>query len=255
MINIISRIINKLMLNYAFIPFYRDERNLLKAIAVSKTHDKTFSEFKNKFAGKDITIVATGPSLNKYKPIENTLTIGVNKSFLKEGLNLDFIFMQDYQVKDYIEKLAEEKYNNITKFIGCAPESYFDCTFKNLSNAIIPESIINKLNARKYFQYCTYNINNVHFSPDIDCNYLECAKSVVFSAMQFALYGNPRRIYIVGCDCSSGHFDGKKEESLKHLIKAWHKLKKFRDIYYPETEIISVNPVGLKGLFTDLYQE
>lgn len=29
----------------------------------------------------------------------------------------------------------------------------------------------------------------------------------------------------------------------------------FAKQYYPNTEIISVNPVGLKGIFTDLYTE
>ena len=51
MSGLISRIINKLMLNYSFIPYHRDARNLLKAMTVAKIHGKTFSEFKNKFAG------------------------------------------------------------------------------------------------------------------------------------------------------------------------------------------------------------
>ncbi len=32
-------------------------------------------------------------------------------------------------------------------------------------------------------------------------------------------------------------------------------MKGFAKTYYPETEIISVNPVGLKGLFHDVYTE
>ena len=30
-------------------------------------------------------------------------------------------------------------------------------------------------------------------------------------------------------------------------------MKEFISQNYPETEIVSVNPVGLKGLFTDIY--
>ena len=75
--------------------------------------------------------------------------------------------------------------------------------------------------------------------------------------MQFALFTNPKRIYIVGCDCSSGYFNEETKEIKpnKMLVKSWKELKKFVEIYYPETEIISVNPVGLKGLFKDLYQD
>ena len=38
------------------------------------------------------------------------------------------------------------------------------------------------------------------------------------------------------------------------LIGKWKKLKEFADEKYPNTEIISVNPVGLKGLFKDEYE-
>ena len=31
------------------------------------------------------------------------------------------------------------------------------------------------------------------------------------------------------------------------------KLKQIRDTYYPEVEIVSINPVGLKGMFHDVY--
>lgn len=79
---------------------------------------------------------------------------------------------------------------------------------------------------------------------------------MAFPAIQFALWTNPKTIYLVGCDCSSGHYDGSGSESnLEYLIEPWKKLKKFRDIWYPLTKIVSVNPVGLKGIFEDLYQE
>jgi len=32
-------------------------------------------------------------------------------------------------------------------------------------------------------------------------------------------------------------------------------VKKFAALHYPDTEIISVNPVGLKGMFHDMYTE
>ena len=41
----------------------------------------------------------------------------------------------------------------------------------------------------------------------------------------------------------------------KSGIKNWKKLNFFANRYYPDTEIISINPVGLKGIFKDIYQE
>lgn len=233
-----------------------DERNILKALTVAKIHNKTFSEYKNKYCGKEIAIIATGPSLVKYIPIKNVINIGLNKSFLCDKIDLDFLFMQDWGVKSYINELENPKFDKITKFFGCAPEEYFDLKSKKIVQAIIPESVALKFNAKRYFQYSTYSVSSVHFSKDIDSNYLECGGSVVFAAMQFALYTNPKRIYLIGCDCSNGYYDDKplKLKKKQSYIKSWLKLKEFAQVYYPDTEIVSVNPVGLKGLFKDKYQ-
>ena len=233
-----------------------NERDILYLMDIAKIHDKTFSPYKNCNVGKDIAIVATGPSLNKYKPLKNVITIGLNKALFCDKIELNYIFMQDYAViKNYINELADEKYKKITKFFGIAPEVWMD-TGKSLTECVIPEQIVLKCGARQYFQHCKEYMTP-KFYKDIECNYIECAGSVVFAAMQFALYTNPKRIYIVGCDCTWGHFDENKGTIRKNhtLIRNWKELKKFRDIYYPETEIISVNPVGLRGLFIDLDQD
>ena len=91
----------------------------------------------------------------------------------------------------------------------------------------------------------------------------------MLTALQFILYTNPRRIYIVGCDSvPSGHFnsqgedDNEKERQIalqkrfhEGMYNDWLKFKKFTQVYYPETEIISVNPIKLKGLFKDVYTQ
>ena len=82
--------------------------------------------------------------------------------------------------------------------------------------------------------------------------------SVVFSAVGYALWTTPKKIYIVGADCSEGHASSLKinySSNLSRLIEYWKELKNFASWYYPDIEIISVNPVGLKGLFKDVYTE
>ena len=44
----------------------------------------------------------------------------------------------------------------------------------------------------------------------------------------------------------------KENHKIKHA-QGWKELKRFAEVYYPTTEIISVNPVGLRGMFKDLY--
>ena len=232
------------------------DRDMLHIINVARKHEKAFAEFKGCYTGKKIAIFATGPSLNKYKEIPDLIKIGVNKSFLKENLKLDYLFMQDWGVREYIDKLDDPKYENIIKFFGVAPEYQFDRTDLSLKANIIPESAVLKYKARQYFQHSSYLVSEIHFYKDIETNYIECGGTVALAAMQFALYTNPAEIYIIGCDCSSGHYANQGGNSkFTHLIKPWLKLKEFADIYYPDTKIISVNPVGLKGVFEDLDQE
>ena len=86
--------------------------------------------------------------------------------------------------------------------------------------------------------------------------------SIIFQALHFALYTRPKRLLLVGCDCSmNGHYDGAEQNFFADnpLIPIWIKgykaLKLFSEQHYPDMEIISVNPVGLKGLFHDMYTE
>ena len=54
----------------------------------------------------------------------------------------------------------------------------------------------------------------------------------------------------------SGHYNGKSNIlAVNAVIDGWRRMKKFANVYYPDTEIISINPVGLKGIFRDEYQK
>ena len=223
---------------------------------VAITHQKTFGSYKNINKSKDIAIIATGPSLNNYKVIDNVIYIGVNKALFFDKIKFQYIFTQDYSAnKTYIERYND--YPGLIKFYGRLPNNFFGSKELSIQHTLIPESTILKHNANKYYLYSKWPTNPLYFNTDIDKTWLADGGSVIFSAMQFALFTNPRRIYLVGCDCSNGYFDqtsDKKTKINKTLYKSWQELKKFADIYYPETEIISVNPVGLKGLFKDMYQ-
>ena len=212
-----------------------------QANVVALTHQNTFSEYKNKYSNQEIVIIATGP--------------GVNKAIFFKKCNLNYYFSQDYNAnKSYIDKLVQ--YKNITKFYGQLPVKYYGLNEVDISRCILPESLILKHNAKKYYTYSKWPLNPLFFNPNIDKTWLADGGSVVFSAMQFALFTNPKKIYLVGCDCTAGHFDNpKKNINLSNLIKSWKEIKKFAEIYYPDTEIISINPVGLKGIFKDLYQD
>lgn len=241
---------------YFFRTIETHDKFIAQINVVKEVHRETFRSYKNKYFGKDIAIFATGPSLNKYKSIPNVICIGVNKACLCDIINLDYFFASDYTVtKSYLDNLKFYKNKKLQIFLGVFLEQAYLFPELNIIS-IMPESKILALNAKKYYAQSKYPPYHVNFNTEIDKTWVVEGGSVIFAAMQFALFTNPKRIYLVGCDCSTGYFDEKNPviKPNKDLVRSWKELKKFADIYYPETEIISVNPVGLKGLFKDMYQ-
>ena len=226
-------------------------------------HQKTFPRFKDINQGKDVVLLASGPTLKQYKPLENVINVGVNRSFQGTSEKCDYIFIQDYsgQTKSYIKELNNYNRDTCIKFYGIASEL-------NPNMQFIPESEVIEANALRYrtnsIDFDNYYYDDVNFAYDIASQPLGDGRSIVFSAMQFILWTHPKKIYLVGCDCSlGGYFNNEKlneKEKQNYLntveiIENWKKLKFFANRYYPDTEIISINPVGLKGIFKDIYQE
>lgn len=255
----IRKIVEKMMYNSHIDMAYLNAR----LISTNQLHMYTFGSYKNYCRGeKDIVVCCPGPSLNKYKPIENAIHISVNRAFLFDKVHFDFIFAQDFDgIRMVQEQLIEY---DCVKFLG---------TQGNREKQI-PESLIIKANAKKFDTdwYIPGAGLGGEIVVDIErqpiCNMINVGQSV----MQLALFMNPRKIYIVGCDVSGNHFatgNQTDEEAARQaklmenewkrdydiIIGRWKEIKAFAGVYYPETEIVSVNPIGLKGIFKDLYQK
>lgn len=212
---------------------------------IEKIHTKTFPKYKNINKGKSVVIVACGPTMKYYKPIEDTLQIGVNRAYQNQKIKFDYLFAQDYNLG---EKILDDIINypaNI--FLGL----YINHCFNNH----IPMKYVNNNKVNLYFSDYPRNL----CYPYIEYYGLMDFYSIAFPATQFALYTNPRKIYLVGCDCSNaGYFDGKSQNEFSYAhspLPGWINFKKYQEMYYPDVEIISVNPVGLKGMFKDVYTQ
>lgn len=224
-------------------------------ISTAFLHQKTFQQFKGKHQNQEIVILATGPSAEKYQPIKNAIHIGVNRAFQLNKADLDYVFIQDYSGKtpEYIDELDNYNKDKCIKFYGLT------CEWLKNPNRVIPESHAIKANALRYRTDWS-DIENFksNFAYDILTQPLGCFGTIVFPALQFALWTYPKKIYLVGCDCNlSGYAYSKYETNYllpDKLIQAYHEFKDFANQYYPDVEIISINPVGLKGLFNDIYQ-
>lgn len=233
----------KMQLGYINYKLTEDMQGYLSTVAL---HQKTFIEFKNINMNKDVVLVATGPTLNKYKVIEGAVHVGVNRSFLFDNIKLDYLFMQDFAaVQNIIAESVGYTGNNCVKFYGILRN--------NPKGKLIPESYVVNANGRRY--KTDYPYYPSRFVVDISSQSLGDFCSVVFPAIQFILWTNPKRIYLVGCDCSQeGYFnDGQKTKlQTQTIIDGWKDLKEFAEYNYPATEIFSINPVGLKGIFKDI---
>lgn len=223
------------------------------AQTLQDVHKAAFAEFKGCHKGQSVVLVGGGPSLNGYSQLEGLPHIGVNSVFLKEGLKLDYWFMRDYcgfqgresEEDNWCDKLKDYDF---VKFFGVS-----EWGIETREGYQPPETIIEENQGRRFFT--TYTKELVHC--DIEHYPVMGLGSTIFGALHFALYTMPKRILLAGCDCSSaGHFDGTggtNECWANAITDSWKWVKKFAARFYPGLEIISVNPVGLKGVFRDIY--
>lgn len=227
-------------------------------LAVAKQHSKVFPQFKHANEGKTVALIATGPTMNYFNPADDVVQIGVNKAFLRKDLDLKYWFAIDYfATKNLIEDL---KSKDFYKFFGQCSSSNTDHIYVKVKEEpeyyCFPDSVIESVpNSFKfYIDHPSREVNR-----DIETQPLPDFSSCVFSALSFALYSGAKKIYIVGCDCAmNGYFDKTQQIAcwnINNLIKSWDVVKDYLAIFHPEVEIVSVNPVGLKGYFKDVYTQ
>lgn len=209
-------------------------------------HKAAFAEFRNCHTDTAVAIIASGPTLNYYTQIENIPHIGMNAAFTNPNVSLDFYFTTDYEYKPgWFEEL---KNYDFIKFFGQYSTGLYQQRYQ------VNERIIRENNGRRFFQGAPSE--DIHF--DIEFYPLAGFYTIAMQALHFALYTNAKRIYLVGCDCSmSGYFNGTSQTSgaIDTWLRGYKKMKDFAEKFYPNTEIISINPDGLKGLFHDVYTE
>ena len=243
----------------------RQKEEILRGVSrlqsIALLHQKTFSNYKEIYRGRDIVLIGGGPTVNQFKPIDNCIYVGLNRACLLTNVKFDYLFTID---KVGVDKIYPSfgQYDCV-KFVGD----------QNLGPSFqIPESKIAEMKNVHRYKTDAGLFAESHFALDLMTEPLGNFNTAALQAMQFILYTNPRRVYLVGMDCSTaGHFNslqGEKEQHYGRLqergeninlmvrdyVKYWHQLKEFANQYYPDTEIVSVNPVGLRGLFTDIDQ-
>lgn len=242
---------------------------------VVDTHKRSFSEFNGAFQGKSVVVCATGPSLQKYNFNDNYIHIGINSIIFDDRMagQLQFYFNQHLPgaCNACSETLKKQEIDRRQKYL--AKISKLHChvflgqSVGDLDSISMPYALYFNHGFRKYYNY---DQDEYYFDADICHSYLHGSYSVIFSALQFALYGRPDYIYIVGADGyrvnGDNYFDKEQSDYFgvnfynseeyvapinQAYLRKYKELKIFAEKSYPETKIIMVNP----GLFSGIFSE
>lgn len=219
---------------------------------VVQTNTEAFQKFKDVNIGREIVLLATGPTASQYVKRKDALHIGVNTTPML-NIPLDYYFAHDSRAftKFSLENAVDRCEGEI--FIG-----RLAYRLAYLRSEINITNIRSRKTIRQYFVNCPCMTEDL--VKNICCHALTDYYSIVFGALQFALYTHPSRVYLVGCDVSGKleHFyeaSGIVVPHARNFKLGYGLLKRFVEIYYPDVEICSINPVGLKGLFRDYIME
>lgn len=231
--------------NLKFYERFADEiyYKILDNDRIISTHSDSFLPYKNKHSGKDFVLLASGPSAKIHTKIDNAIYVGVNKSLL-HSIKLDYLFVQDFRAfKNFEEEIFSYE---CEKFFGiCEAVKEFK----------IPLEYALRSRAKIYYQDTSLTGIPSKFAFDLSKERIGCFENVVFAALQFILYAGAKRIFLVGCDCSNEPYfyakDDKSDLNPQRIINNYKKFKNFVQFYYPDVEVLSINPVGLKGIFDE----
>lgn len=226
----------------------------MASFKVSTMH-KYFSEYKNINNGKEVACIACGPTVNYYTPSKDMILCGINRATRKFD-NLDYLFRHDNDTKDknFDNEMNRYKGNNCTKFYGIHSPRRLRVNIQNgMHIDRIPATSFYDENVRPFVLDDSFHSK---WAIDLEAETFGDIGGVVFSALQFLLYTHPKRIYLVGHDCTDGYcYKTDEKQHFGYRIDWYRELRDFAKRIYPDTEIVSVNPVGLKGIFRDIYTD
>ena len=182
---------------------YRVERDIISRLC------KNNSKFKDIHNGERCFILATGPSIKTQNlhPLKNELCISVSQFYLHKDIEIispkyhvlapphpPFDFNDVIKIFDGLEKCYLD---NVTYFLGYTPYNYSYYRFletysqyKNNNQYYINYSMSQSLEESNYSNKAIWQIDQSPFA----------IRTVIYSAIQIALYMGCKEIYLIGCD-------------------------------------------------------
>ena len=241
--------------NYVTNKFSDMENQIASQYEIRQTHTESFAEYRNAFGGRKIVIVASDPTARYYQPLPDAIHIALNFAWRREDIPFDFLFTGDNRTNKNSEVKMQDGFEKIRDKI------FISKHLDGLSGSALHFEDFPENNKIHRFYY-DINSSGKSIYRNICLHPLFTNMSIAESALHFALFTSPAEIYLVGCDTTNaGYFyESSKEHSYGNSVMdttamkvGYARLKMFAQRFYPNTKIISVNPVGLRGLFEDVY--
>lgn len=226
----------------------------------------SFGDLKDLHLGSEGVLLGSGPSLslsvNKVKELQGAgaLVYGNNHSMFCEekiGLSIDYHVIADKMMfhyepifKNYLNyKPKKQKLLalNNEKFYSSIPKMY------KISKLDFEKTFVKVPCYKTTIKFKINGEENPGWSP-MNLTSLE-------STIQIMLYSGIKKIYLAGVDCSSNGnmfytYRNKKSKdprnSYLHMKKVWIGMKPYLKKLWPDVEVVSINPVGLEGLFKEI---
>lgn len=244
----------------------------------SRINSKTLEKYRCIYSGRDVVLLATGHTLNQYIPIPGAVHIGVNLALFFDKVQLDHHIWADYRGFKKWKNLYEEIKSSffahtltyMSGWMTIFPKSPFEEYVYHWGGSEDVFPLFERVGNEVVDIYTLRANEGIPIAPDFSRMPISDFTSVIFHAMQFALLTNPRRIYIVGCDMNmtvggaNNHFVDRKinygmppeqctpfHNARYHetLHYGWREMRQHCKQYFPNLEIVSINPVGLRGFF------
>ena len=220
-----------------------------RAYALASKFHPNLEKYRGIYTNKSIVIIGGGSSLKHYKPLKDCIHIGVNRAYMLDNIHFDYLFAQDkFPREEEIEGFINYKPEECIKFLGLQTITR-DYRIRPSTIARIKNKEIYVLNNRRP--------KDTFVPIDITAEPFAFYAGTVFGALQFALLTNAKNIYLVGFDCNISHaFEQNKNAwDLTIQLKYWKQFKEYKYSFFEHNNIISINPVNLKGMFEDIYTQ
>ena len=229
------------------------ERDIDTKLYAQSIHPDTFGAYLNCHTNQNVAVVACGPSVNYFNGLKDTIYVGVNRAFLIGKINLDYLFVQD-DLEGEQEEANQYGHGKCKKFYGIIPHGRYMRVQQDPNSCHIRRISLANVSLANAKQYILADSTYPYWPYDISKEAIKDWGGTVFSALQFILYTNPKRIYLIGCDCTDDrHFYGGRKENFSSAKRFWLDFLEYKKREFPHIELVSVNPIGLRGLFRDVY--